>query len=327
MKKFILFSFVLVSFQASASAMMRCPSYAHELREGKECNGPLRARLKRMKAAVNSPKNTEILDISAIVSQAALEVYHKINKNWTYLGRDGVLKVESPYWTAGWQHVTTTIGAQEQQTRCATLMLKCDPRDVTATLEDLINKPAEVECTVALTTAKIFILKKLLGEDKFKNYAVDFYNELIVREGWSTNDFFHELPLQFMKKIEGKEQPGSIAYITNLSDYTLFKPTGHFAGENLVCVGDNQYIGFGDMYKEGQQSLEEIEAEGFRQFCRLDDVERPHQDHQLLSQWFGENPEEFKKWRREEQEANYNFHFVFDAEAIKAYKKTKWINL
>jgi hypothetical protein len=129
-----------------------------------------------------------------------------------------------------------------------------------------------------------------------------------------------------MEQIDGKAKPGSMVYITNILDYKRCKPSGQATGENGVCVGEDQYIGFGAMYKRGALSLRSIEEESCREFCRGDNVEKFQGEHEKLARLFSESPEKFVTQRRAEQQKHCNFHFVFDGALVQEFKKTKQLD-
>lgn len=309
MKKCIALSIFLLSFHTSLSAMMLNPVVEQE-----------RKNHKRQRAQERTDN---------IVCPTAKYVCKKINKdkNWTYPPAGKKIYIESPYWEAKWIISTVMISGEIKKSKCPTLILKTSPDQIIEAMDDLINKPALLECTIARNTAQIFCMKNIMGSLAFKKYATHFYKMLGETEGWSTDQFFHELPEQFLTKVNGKERPGSMAYITNLPCYGRFKPNGNGRGSNVFCVGDNKYVGFSGIYKNGPQSLEVIEAQDFEFLCDTQDVERDHEEHSNICKPLIENKGLFELFRREEQEKNCNFHWIFDAEKFKNYKQTGGIDL
>lgn len=310
MKKFIALSIFLLSFQSPLSAMMRSPHFDNEIKEAKI----LRAQQK----------------IDRVVCETVPEVYEKINANWTYVTPNANMSVTSTFWKPTWFEATSLSSGEKIKTRVPTLIFQSSEhsiKDLTEALDDLINKPVSTECTIALTTAKIFCMKNIMGNKEFKEYATNFYNLLDSTEGWSTNQFFHELPLQFMTQVEGNAVPGSISYITNLSCYGEFKPNGNARGSNVFCVNECKYLGFSSMYRNGPQPLEAIEQQDYELLCDRLDVERDYESHEEICKELQKIEGLFEALRRKEQTENYNFHFIFDGQKIKEYRKTAQIDL
>ncbi|HUX79556.1 MAG TPA: hypothetical protein VMW10_07450, partial [Alphaproteobacteria bacterium] len=182
--------------------------------------------------------------INDVVVSTATKVYEKINTNWHYVDPHSQMQTESTMWEPKWIVGLSLIDGEKQETRIPTLILKTSPDKLIEALEDLITKPASLECTIALTTAKIFCLREILGQDYFNRYTTAFYRLLETREDWDVEQFFHELPLQFLTNLEGKAIPGSITYVTNIPLYPYFKPHGNGRGSNLICTGLDHYLGF-----------------------------------------------------------------------------------
>lgn len=259
-------------------------------------------------------------DVNNIVSSTAKRVYAKINANWAYVppGQGMKMSTESTMWDPLWIDGLSFVDGVKQQTRVLTLVLKAFPENFIAALEDLIAKPAVVECTIALTTAKIFCLREILGEEHFNLYATCFYKLLTTREDWTVEQFFHELPLQFLTTVEGKAVPGSITYITNIPLYAHFKPHGNNQGENVFCTDQNEYLGFGTM---GPRPIEVLESEALQAFIKEEDVERDLSGFREITQIFNANPEKFFQMRRKAQE-QLDFYQFFNLEEINNFMST-----
>ncbi|MDP3533727.1 MAG: hypothetical protein Q8S31_10630 [Alphaproteobacteria bacterium] len=256
-------------------------------------------------------------DVNAIVCASAQDTYQKINENWKYVAADGILSTESEYWEAKW----IQANANTNSGRVPTLILKSNPAHIVDALIDLINKPAALECAIALTTAKLLCLKEIMGEDKFKEYAFRFHHILNFTDlsNIESEEFFHELPLQFITPLSGTPIPGSIAYITNIKQYRDFKPNGTGTGSNLFCISSNEYMGFSQIYKDGAKPINVIEQQDFELFCKIDDVERLHKKHEILAENFKNNYDEFIEIRRKQQIKDFNFYQIFDETKIKEF--------
>jgi hypothetical protein len=187
-KNFIALAVFLLSFQSPVSAMMRSPIYERELQEGKDPNRSLKVHEKRIKAEVCAQAKAKN-HVAVVTAQTAIEIYGKINHNWTY-PQNGYLAVTSPYWEPKDVYETTLLEGKEHQAKGPTLILKCEPREIIVALEDLVNNFAALECTVASSAVKFFILKELLGAEDFTTCIVTFYNALKTAPGPSTEIFF-----------------------------------------------------------------------------------------------------------------------------------------
>lgn len=296
MKKFGILFIFLLSFHSPVRAMMLAPV------EQEQSRG---AKLLRPQSQINET-----------VCSIAQDVYQTINRNWTYVQPQTTISVNSPFWEAKWLDGKGFLEGQEKTARFATLVLKTKPERIIEALDDLINKPAVVECTTAVTTAKIFCMKALLGEQRFKGYAKAFYFLLGKKEGWTTDQFFHELPLQFLQRMNGDAVPGSVAYITNLQSYRVIKPNGNSMGFNVICLNNDRYISFGRIFKDGPQPLEAIEQYDLERFCDHKDVEQEHEEHIRICQNLKKKPTLFSKARYIDQKEYFDFYWIFDAQKV-----------
>jgi len=260
-------------------------------------------------------------EINGIVISTATKVYEDINKNWRYVAPEAQMHTDSKMWEPQWIMGESIVEGKRQKTKIPTLVLKASPEKLMEALEELIKKPASLECTIALTTAKIFSLREILGEKYFNLYAVSFYKLLETTEGWTAEQFFHELPLQFLKSKEGTAIPGSITYITNIPQYGEFKPTGNGRGSNVFSVAKNQYLGFSAIYKTGPQSLEIIESQDLALFVKKEDVEKDNEKHEKISQMLTSNKDLFIQARRNAQK-KVDFYQFFDLQEINEFIKT-----
>lgn len=201
-----------------------------------------------------------------------------------------------------------------QKVMIPTLILKTTPDKLIFALNELISKPAKLECTIALNVVKIFCLKEILGEN-FNAFANQFYQMVNAEESWSADEFFNELCGQFLTQLPEKAVPGSITYITNVGEYIGFKPSGNAQGSNLIALADQKFLGFSAIYRQGPQLLEAIEKQDLKLFCQTEDVEYDSDKHLILSDYFKKDSEFFYRLRRELQK-EIDFHIIFDLEKI-----------
>jgi hypothetical protein len=268
-------------------------------------------------------------DVNHIVVSTAEKVYKSINQHWTYAkaGEGEKLSTTSAFWTK--KNIKGKLNNNRLLEECKnipTLILNTTPDKIIEALEDLISKPASLECTIALTTTKIFCLKELLGREAFCRYASAFYKAIETSDTWKVEEFFHELPLQFIARGQGKAIPGSIVYITNIPLYSHFKPFGNGTGSNVFCTAEDGYIGFSAIYKNGHQCLEKIESQDFNLFVQPNDVEKNHDQHAKICNTL--NFDSFVKIRRKAQEKEaINIYQIFDFKEITNFLETGKIYL
>ncbi|MBS0186297.1 MAG: hypothetical protein JSS34_08220 [Proteobacteria bacterium] len=247
-----------------------------------------------------------------IVISTTEKVYAQINRNWHYVPAGlNQMKTESAFWEPKWVNI--------EGISAPTLILQTSPETLMDALQDLIKKPALLECTIALTTVKIFCLRELFGPDQFNHYATEFFKILQDDLTFKTEDFFHELPNQFLTRVQGESAiPGSITYITNLPNYASFKPQGNARGSNVVCTAPSQYLGFSAIYRTGPQSIVVIESQDLDLYCDPTDVERNHEEHARLSKIFKRTPSLFVESRRKAQQ-EIDFYQFFDLEELQQF--------
>ena len=263
-------------------------------------------------------------DVNAIVARVAQETYGKINDNWTYVLSDAgsEMTTDSTFWEPQYVKGMAMMGDKKVATKIPSLILKTSPEHLIEALEDLISKPAQLECTIALKTVQILCLKELLGKDLFTVFATAFYKVLGDHQNWTIEEFFHELPLQFLTPEEGSATFGSIFYITNIPQYAKFKPNGNSRGENVFCVNPDKFIGFGESYKKGPLALNEIQADLFNSFILENDVKQEDMTNfRKIIQLLTKNPEVCSHAFAQAQ-ANYNFYTFFNLKEIQSFLNT-----
>ncbi|HQS84596.1 MAG: hypothetical protein B7Y25_06785 [Alphaproteobacteria bacterium 16-39-46] len=274
--------------------------------------------------AAHTPPQTQE-EINAIVSATALKVYSKINQNWEYPATSDPMSTTSSFWEVTGIMRDTVVGSQGKKLGHAYTMVLKDPLVHLSKLDeafvDLINKPAKAECTIALSTVKIFCLREILGPERFIHYATSFYS-VMQAERWPMEDFFHELPFQFIVPKAGPAQPGSICYLTSVPSYFYFKPHGNAGGNNVVCTNPDRYIGFCSIYEAGAQDSDTIVSTDLQFFCDESDVENHLDEHKKKSEEFRQDKKSFAAEQKKAQEESYNFHQIFDLKAINDFVST-----
>lgn len=200
-------------------------------------------------------------ELNQKVAEVACKVYQSINKNWTYCGGD--LKsssIDSKFWDF------STFKVHSGQYVPTFVFKGKDLKTLPVALEDVIQHSAKVDCTIASKIAKIIVLKEILGEESFALYV----EQLLIDKDLSltSSNLFHQLPFGFYLgenkpyQLTTERKLGHFVYISNIRDYGNFMPDGPSQGGNAVCVGPDQYIGFGERFKAGPLTEQQI-ADGF----------------------------------------------------------------
>ena len=257
--------------------------------------------------------------INKLVAKTSVEAYAKINQNWHYAKPRGALTTKSTLWEAKYYMSIVNDGGENKTASTPTLLLK-DGIDLGTALEDSINKQAELECTIALSTVKAIALKAILGKKLFERY-VKAFKRITQKLDYTKEDLLHELCLPLMTIEQGVEAvPGTVTYITNVPDYSSFKPNGNARGSNVVKVSDDGFIGFSLCYHAGPTSLAVIEAQDLRLFSDTNDIEREIVKHASYAKLFNDKPDLFVKLRRQHQ-TKVQFCDYFDAAKIQKFIK------
>jgi hypothetical protein len=244
MKNFILFlSLFILSGQSGFSCLstMRVPSEIIEA------------------GGFRSSKN---LGLEA--AEWAINIHRDIKKNWRYrdVKNNETHSIISDEWDI------SSFYSEQCKSSLLTLQYK-GGNSVDAYCNALNNLPKTqfvTECTLSSQVWQILVFKNLMGNTCFKTHlsnVLKLKNHL--DNGLYSVKLLTTLAGDFdFKRVNNCFQyvdtyvVGSFVYITNIPDYLQFEKKGLYRGENVVCVGDNQFIGVGDFYKKGSKTQEEI---------------------------------------------------------------------
>ncbi|MBY0293098.1 MAG: hypothetical protein K2W92_07425 [Alphaproteobacteria bacterium] len=264
-------------------------------------------------SVVNAMADDEQENINNIIKRTAIETYSKINENWEYpsLNNNYVIKTESSMWTL-------EIDKEGIEVPC----LNTDIKDIIPALDELINRPATLECSVALKVVQINSIRNILGDINFIYYATDIFNRMKKMKEKDKDfnyTFFMELPSMFYDRC-GSLGIGSFCYIKNMKEYPHFKPKGTARGYNMICVGQDQFISFSEMCKTGPKNKGEFITELHNSFLEETDVLENRLDQ------FREFCLNKKELEANLYSINEKLSFVnFSYERIRAYvKKITW---
>lgn len=196
-----------------------------------------------------------------IICETGLKTYRAINDVWSYPGPDESMEVRSDLWKMGTVLQTFRQDDKALVARMRSFVLQEEPVSMCQAFDDLIRAPGKVDCTLALVTTQIFILRALMGEKLFEHYAHLFYKSLPHKEM-----FFSGLPQEFVRVNGPTQESGYFYHITNVAQYNELSPDGFDAGHNVFCVGPDQYMGFGDLFKDGPKSEKDIAQALFQSY-------------------------------------------------------------
>ena len=177
----------------------------------------------------------------------ALATFQRINTagNWCYpnLQEDGTLEeltVSSKHWRVNFQDIQGIRKVPYlEKIDCVTgdIMSRISLGDA---FEDLLNKPAVIECTMTQAVVIAMCANKILDPHLARLDSVGKKPVLSAPMGENEVNIFS----LFTKKstpfsLEGNAPLGSFGYITNIDHYHSFQPHGLAAGFNVACVGRN----------------------------------------------------------------------------------------
>lgn len=209
------------------------------------------AQVKYHEAVNKKIKNQKTVDY--IVAETAKQVYKKINSNWTYPEHFGGFSTESDYFDT----VKIKVGNYKIG------MLKRTKKEGTykEAIQDLINKPAKLECLTASAVATIASYISILGEVNFEKVVKYYDAKIAPKFNVSPDEKFFTLRRLFIQtKDLSKECPkGHIWGFSNVHNYFDFKPNGYSSNHNVICVGKDKYYGFSpEFFKNGPRSEKKI---------------------------------------------------------------------
>ena len=188
-----------------------------------------------------------------IIRETGLKTYRDINDVWSYPGPGESMEIKSDLWKMGTVLQTFRQDDKPLIARMRTFVLQEEPKSMCQAFDDLLRSCAKVDCTLALVTSQIFILRALMGEELFEHYAHLYYKSLPHKDM-----FFSGFPQEFLRVNGPARESGFYYHITSVSEYSKLCPDGFDAGHNVFCVGPDLYMGFGDLFKDGPRSEKDI---------------------------------------------------------------------
>ncbi|MBA4117558.1 MAG: hypothetical protein C0514_01495 [Candidatus Puniceispirillum sp.] len=246
-------------------------------------------------------------DHCQLVAEAAQRAYTRINQHWSYpdaaIAEKG--STTSPYWTLE-DELFLLVPNKTYFAEIA----QNGPIDFCAAFNSLLDSPAQLECRLAMQVSKIMCTCALLGEDSFNKLARSIWEDVHAKE---EEQFFLEvLSEKFWGHAPVPQRSaqliGRSLYIANVSDYVTRFPKGSFRGHNLMCVGLDLFMGFGDIFKNGPVSIEDV----------LKDLHRAYADTTLSFDKFL-----LRQGLAQREYALYSMTGVLDVRGIRDFKETK----
>ena len=191
--------------------------------------------------------------LAARVALSAENTYRLINDAWSYPKQGKAFTTASPHWKAqeDYAHLRLNISYLSQE--CGD-----GPLDFCAAYDSLVASPAALECRLAVQLAQTMAARACLGDKLFNNLSLQLWQKLTMTK--RRGEFFERLASHFWKfePFQEANMIGASVYITNLDDYLQRNPKGSFRGHNLVCVGEDLFMGFGEIFKDGPVGSEAV---------------------------------------------------------------------
>lgn len=180
------------------------------------------------------------------IAETATRVYAQMNERWAYPTDEAPCGSDSPFWITpeGCYLLCPNEIYMAQHASGASF-------DFCAAYDSLLALPARVECRIAAQMAKTMCVREILGDALFNTLARQIWNDATRLEERAT--FFAELSHTFWFPGEYREcrLVGRGFYVANLADYKSRYPYGSYQGHNLMGVGHNKMVGFGEIFKDG----------------------------------------------------------------------------
>ncbi|MGV8948428.1 MAG: hypothetical protein ACOH2E_03565 [Candidatus Paracaedibacter sp.] len=217
----------------------------------------------------NHPTNQNILIskecFNRKVADVALKFYKEFNKNWAFNNNHEKNIIESQNWE---YKVVNTESA-------LTYIGKDNVEGFMDALKGLVNDKGVTECARVLQLVRILTAQEVMGDDIFKKYLLNFISKNRVLNKKSFNDNLVIMTLScdyllanlgieiciFKKQMDNNAyhfDVGSFVHLQNIPDYFKFVEKGSLMGENLVYMGDDLFMGFGELYRDAPKTRKQI---------------------------------------------------------------------
>jgi hypothetical protein len=182
-------------------------------------------------------------NFSGIIAENAAAFYKEINESPKFCFLDPSIPLTSN--SLMWEVFTEEAGhCDGRRVEIKNLKLKPGIKKSEA-IKDLFTHGGNVECRIVTSLVTQLLINKFVGDNTYD--AISGLRHL------STDNLFADY-------LESNTpcKPGEFGYITNVKEYLTLHPQGRGAGENVCCVGDDQFYGFGYLFKIGPKTKKEI---------------------------------------------------------------------
>lgn len=190
----------------------------------------------KVASEINLPHYTQ-KQVSEIVVNTGIDTYKKINNHWSYADSTKSIAFNDKIWTI-----------ERRPTSCVyTYNLNSNANKIVEDFDTLLTNPFQTECMLAVRAVQIACLIKLIGNDNFKLLTDEYLN--LVK---CVRLFVSKKPKESGIEI------GDFVSLKNINAYKYLKPKGNHSGQNILCIGENQFIGFDKEFFEDPKSEAEI---------------------------------------------------------------------
>jgi hypothetical protein len=206
-------------------------------------------------------------DLNEWVALYGIEVYSHLNNsgNFEYPMKDEY-STNSEHWEAFSLFGESVVRFEKRKNVSASLAL-----------ESLLMNQGKFDCRIALHIVFMECVRKLIGDTLFNRLSEQFEQEplkdlfnpddtkrLILAGNESLNPYFR-LTSHKCGSLYRLGKVGFFEYTPNIKEYATLHPQGFLRGDNgLLCLSNDgstlSYIGYGDFYKVGPRSWNEMKT-------------------------------------------------------------------
>ncbi len=216
-------------------------------------------------------------------SARLVEVYRRINSNWSYTG-----ETEHVGRTDSWKELTAKTA------NGTTSMVAWDFQkqpSFTAALNEIISSKLIMECSNAARIARLALLNSVLEDKGMHDWALSLLKKN------SCFDLMSELSWKFFEKSANDDTLGKFyAYpFVNLPEYASLKD-GPDGNHNIVRLPDGLYVGFAPDFFTEPRTHDDLVGYLFNKFTSTTDIRKGKEaEHARFCTWL--TLEKFKQIR------------------------------
>lgn len=215
-------------------------------------------KVDRVFSAKESPSQEKLkgaqAQVDAIVLDAAMEAYELINKNWQYPAPGASYDPNHPAFTVRFVEGEEGKAPHLIWTRGLNAAVKGEKMpSLMKDLQELLETNAQLECRMAQILVRVYCIGRVLEAMSKDRTLEEEFKELVNKVGLS-GDIFETFSHY---STEDGNSSHSFEYIPNVDAYAAYK-TGEARGHNVIRIGQDKYLGFGYLFKNGPISKQEI---------------------------------------------------------------------